>query len=149
MSKGEVTAVNVRGASTLTLLRTRARNIRSVYERLCGCHVDGVKVPLLYDSKEGNGDDDAKINGLRGYIAQHVRVAKDLRGKVERSSRSKSSWKKYNKGAAVVQELSRREQEEADGARAFAASTGPERSAPVVLYPKKSDVGWRRYENVE
>ena len=37
--------------------------------------------------------------------------------------------------AAVVQELSRREQEEADYERTPAASTRSERSTPVVLYP--------------
>ena len=57
MSKGEVTAANVRDASSLTLLRVRARNIRSVYERLWRCHIDGVKVPFLYNSKEGDGND--------------------------------------------------------------------------------------------
>ena len=40
MSKEEVTVANVRNASTLTLLRIRARNIHSGYERLWRCHVD-------------------------------------------------------------------------------------------------------------
>ena len=150
MSKEEVTAANVRTASTLTLLRIRARNIRSVYERLWRCHVDGVKVPFLYDSKEGDGDENTRINELRHYVAQHVRVVEDLRAKVERSPRSKTAWKKCNKGggsrrrmllerdAAVVQELSRREQEEeTEGARAPTAPIGSERSTPVVLYPKQ------------
>ena len=143
MSKEEVTAAKVRGTSTLTLPRIRAHNIRSVYERLWHCHVDGVKVPFLYDSKEGDGDDNARINELRSYIAQHVRVVEDIRAKVERSPRSKSAWKKCNKGggsrrrmflereAAVAQELSRREQEEADGAHAPAASTGSEVQPPL------------------
>ena len=69
MSKEEVTAANVRDASSLTLLRLRARNIHSVYEGLWRCHVDGAKIPFLYDSKEGDGDDSARINELRGYIA--------------------------------------------------------------------------------
>ena len=34
MSKEEVMAANFRNASTLTLLRIRARNTRSVYDRL-------------------------------------------------------------------------------------------------------------------
>ena len=117
MSKEEVTAANVRTASTLTLLRIRARNVRSVYERLWRCHVDSVKVPFLYDSKEGNGDDISRIDELHRYVAQHVRVVADLRSKVERSPRSKAAWKKCNKGggsrrrmflardAAVMQEL--------------------------------------------
>ena len=159
MSKEEVTAANVRNASTLTLLRIRARNIRSVYERLWRCHVDGNRVPFLYDSKEGNGDDNARLQELRHYIAQHVRVVEDLRAKVERSPRSKAAWKKCNKGggsrkrmflerdAAVVQELSRREEEEgAEGARAPTASNGAERSAPIVLYPKQYAVDVARIQ---
>ena len=151
MSKEEVTAANVRNASTLTLLRIRARNIRSVYERLWRCHVDGDKVPFLYASKEGDGDDDddARVKELLDYLAQDVRVIEDLRAKVERSPRSKAAWKKCNKGggfrrrmflerdAVVVQELSLIEQEEANGARALKASTGVERSALVVLYTKQ------------
>ena len=61
MSKEEVTATNIRDAYTLTLPRIRARNNRSVYERLWRCHVDGVMVPFLYYSKEGDGDDNANI----------------------------------------------------------------------------------------
>ena len=98
MSKEEATAANVRDASTLTLLQIRARNIRSVYESLWRCHVDGVKVPFLYNSKEGDGDEDSRIQELRDYVAQHVRVVEDLRANVERSSRSKAAWKKCNKG---------------------------------------------------
>ena len=149
MSKEEVTAANVRNASNLILLRIRARNIRSVYERLWRCHVDCDKFPFLYDSKEGGGEDDARVKELRDYVAQHVRVVEDLRTKVERSPRSKAAWKKCNKGggsrrrmclerdAAVVRELSLCKQEETDGARALKASTRVERSAPIVLYPKQ------------
>ena len=91
MSKEEVTTANVRNASTSTLLRIRAGNIRSVYERLLRCHVDCDKFPFFYDSKEGSYDDDSRIKELRGYVAQHLRVVEDLRAKVERSPRSKST----------------------------------------------------------
>ena len=149
MSKEEVTVANVRDASTLTLPRIRARNIRSVYERLWRCHLDGVKVPFLYDSKEGDGEDDSRTKEVRDYVAQHVRMLENLRAKVERSPRSKAAWKKCNKDgcsrkrmllerdAAVVQELSRRDQEGADVARAPEASNRLEHSTPVVLYPKQ------------
>ena len=125
MSKEEVTAANVLNVSTLTLLRIRTRNLGSDYERLWWCsHVDCDKVPFLYDSKEGDGDDDSRIQELRRYVALHVRVVVDLRAKVERSHWSKSTSKKCKKGggsrrrmfldraSAVEQELSRREQEE-------------------------------------
>ena len=98
MSKEEVGAANVRDASIMTLLRIRARNIRSGYESLWSFYVDGVKDPFLYDSKEGDGDENARINELRSYIAQNVRVVEDLRAKVQRSPRSKSAWKKCKKG---------------------------------------------------
>ena len=86
-----------------------------------------------------------------------MRVVEDLRAKVERLPRSKSAWKKCSKGggsrrmflereAAVAQELSRREKEEADGASAPAASTGSERSNPVVLYPKQCAVDVARIQ---
>ena len=149
VSKEEVTVANVRNASTLTLLRIRARNIRSVYERLCRYHVEFTRVPFLYDSKEGDGDDNERIQKLRYYISQHVRVVEDFRAKVERSPRLKAAWKKCNKKggsrrrmflereAAVVQELSRREGEKTEGARAPTAPIGSERSTPVVLHPKQ------------
>ena len=98
ISKEEVTAANIRNASTLTLLRIRARNICSVYERLWSCHVDGGKVPFLCDSKEGDGDDDSRFNELGDYIPQHVRVVEDLRTKVKRSTQAKAACKKCNKG---------------------------------------------------
>ena len=70
---------------------------------------------------------ESRVKELRDYVAQDVRVVEDLRTKVERSPRLKAAWKKWNKGggsrtrmfselgAAVVQELSLREQEEAYG----------------------------------
>ena len=78
-----------------------------------------------------------------------MRVVEDLRAKVERSPRSKAACKKCNKGggyrrrmflerdAAVVKELSRREEEETEGARAPKAPIGSERSTLVALYPKQ------------
>ena len=149
MSKEEFTAANVRNASTLTRLRIRARNIRSAYERLWRCHVDCNRVLFLYDSKEGDCDENARIQELRDYIAQHLCVVEDIRAKVERSTRSKAAWKKCNKGggsrrrvcleldAAVVQELSRREEEETESACEPTAPIRSERSTPVVLYPKR------------
>ena len=133
----------------MTPLRIRARNIRSVYERLWRFHVDCNRVPFLYDSKEGDSGENERIRELRDYIALHVRVVEDLRAKVEHSPRSKAAWKKCNKGGgsrrrmflerdvAVVQELSRREEEEAEVARAPTAPIRSERSTPVVLYPKQ------------
>ena len=98
MSKEEVTAANVRNASTLILLRIRALNTRSVYERLWCSHVEGEKVPFLYDSKEEDGDDGSRINESKDYVTRHVRVVADFRGKAERSPRSKAAWKKCNQG---------------------------------------------------
>ena len=123
MSKEEVTAANVRNTWTLTLLRICARNVRSVYERLWRCHVDGGKVPSLYDSKEGDGDGNSRVKELRDYVTQHVRVVEDLHIKVDRLPRSKAAWKKCIKDGgsrrrrflerdeAVVQKSSLREQE--------------------------------------
>ena len=109
----------------------------------------GVKDPFLYESKEGDGDEDSRTKELRDYVARHVRVVEGLRAQVERSRRSKAAWKKCNKGvgsrkrmlserdAAVVQELSRRDQEGADDARAPESPNMLERSKPVVLHPKQ------------
>ena len=149
MSKKEVTAANVRSASNQTLLRIRARNIRSVYELLRRSQIHYDKVHSLYESKEGDGDNDSIIKEQRGYVALHGRVFDDLRALVERSPRSKSAWKKCNKGcgsgrrmflepdAAIEQKLSRRADEEAKGAHGPEASTRLERSTPVLLYPKQ------------
>ena len=40
MSKEEVTAPELRNASTLAFIRLRARKITSICERLWGCHID-------------------------------------------------------------------------------------------------------------
>ena len=105
MTKEEVTAANIRNASTLTFLRIRPRNIRSDYERLWRCHLYCDKVPLLNDSKEGDGDDDSRIQELRSYVVQHGCVVEDLRAKVERSPRSKSAWKKCNRGRCSIRRM--------------------------------------------
>ena len=72
MSKEEVTAANFCNASTSNLLIIRSYNIRSVYERLWRCHIDGDKVPSLYDSKERDDDENSIFKESCGYIAQHT-----------------------------------------------------------------------------
>ena len=148
MSKEEFTATNVRNASTLTLFRNSRTEYSIGLRTLVALHVDGGKVPFFYGSGKGDGDDHSRVKELRDYIAEHVRDMEDLRGKVERSHRSKIAWKECNKGcrsrrkmflefnAAVVLELSLRENEEAEGARALKESTWLECSTPVLLFPE-------------
>ena len=45
-----------------------------MFQRLRRFHVDRMKVPFLHDLKGGDRDDNARINELRGYVSQHVRV---------------------------------------------------------------------------
>ena len=102
MLHDEVNAANVGVASTLSLLRIRARDLRAEYTRMWRCYSGGLVQPFIYDSPEGAGSDLSRTQNLRDYIASHVRVLEDLRAKVMRSSEAKARWVKSNKGGGVL-----------------------------------------------
>jgi len=150
--KEEVTAANVRSATSLTLMRLRARTLRATYEKLWRCFANNERVPFVYSSHEGEGSDGERMENLRKYISAHVRRVEDLRTLVERNSSTKSRWKKANKGggkrarmfaereAAVIAELQYREtngtigEEEMD-ARATSPVDDSAKTVTPVLYP--------------
>lgn len=149
MMKEELKAENVHRASTLTLLRARARNIRATYERLWRCWSGNPIKPFVFDSLEGDGDEASRISKLREYVDAHVRVVEDLRAKIERDEEANRRWKKANRGsgrlarmlrerdAAVIAELGRRQHEPDTTVSASAnvtATTEPGPSARA-LYP--------------
>ena len=102
MLHDEVNADNVGVATTLSLLRIRARDLRAEYTRMWRCYTGGSVQPFIYDSPEGMGSDLSRTQNLRNYIDSHVRVLEDLRAKVMRNSEAKARWVKSNKGGGVL-----------------------------------------------
>ena len=123
MFHDEVNSDSVGVATTLSLLRIRARDLRAEYTRMWRCYTGGSVQPLVYDSPEGSGSDLSRTQNLRDYITAHVRRLEDLRANVMRNSQAKARWIKSNKGGgvlkrqlrarsqAVVTELAHRERE--------------------------------------
>ena len=65
MALHEVTPQNVKHASTLTLQRIRACDVRAQYVRMWRCYSNSHVQTFLYDSHEGGGDVDERISNLR------------------------------------------------------------------------------------
>ena len=65
MLHDEVNADNVGVATTLSLLRIRARDLRAEYTGMWRCYTGGYVQPFLYDSPEGSGTDLSRTQNLR------------------------------------------------------------------------------------
>ena len=143
MLHDEVNAHNVGVATTLSILRVRARDLRAEYTRMWRCYT-GVSVqPFLYDSPEGSSSYLSRTQNLRDYIEAHVRRLEDLRAKVMRNPEAKARWIKSNKGGgvlrrqlrarsqAVVTDLAHREGE-LERAVTSSSTSGPSALAQMV-----------------
>ena len=69
----ELNIRNVHRATTVTLLRERAPDLRAVYARMWRCFADNPVTPFLYDTKEGEGSWDSRARNLKKYVDDHVR----------------------------------------------------------------------------
>ncbi len=107
MALHEVTVHNVGQASTLTLLRIRARDIRAQYVRMWRCYANNRVQPFVYDSHEGDGDIVQKVRNLRKYIAHHITVLESLRILVDRDESSRSRLKRANRSTGYLTRLLR------------------------------------------
>ena len=107
MALHEVTPQNVKHASTLTLLRIRARDVRAQYVRMWRCYTNNHVQPFVYDSHEGNGNIDEKISNLRKYIIDHIKVIENLRILVDRCKTSRSRLKRANRSGGYLTRLLR------------------------------------------
>ena len=118
----EVTVDNVPYASTLTLLRLRARDVRAKYLTMWRCYANSRVEPFLYESQEGSGAVVDRVKNLQLTIDEHVRLTQSLRVKVDNCADSKRRWKRANRSGgtlarvtaakhdAVLMELIRREE---------------------------------------
>jgi len=121
MTYEELSVENIARASTVTLLRERARDLRAVYVRMWRCFAGNKPTEFLYDSTEGDGGETSKMANLNSYIAVHVARVEQLRMELMRNAEAKKRWKKAQRSGgrlvremrarsvAVVDELSKRE----------------------------------------
>ena len=107
MALYEVTSQNVKHASTLTLLRIRAREVRAQYVRMSRCYATSHVQPFVYDSHQGNCDIEEKISNLRKYIIDHIKVIENLRILVDRCKTSRSRLKRANRSGGYLTRLLR------------------------------------------
>ena len=56
---------NVSQATSLTLYRERAEDIRAVYERMWRCYVDNRATEYVFGLHESDGDDASRVRHLR------------------------------------------------------------------------------------
>ena len=107
----ELSLDNIPHATTLSLYRERARNIRAVYERMWRCFAGNRVTEFMYDSQEGDGDDVSRIKNLRDYVNSHVRVIENLRIRVMRCAEAAKRWKRSNRsGGTLVKKMRARSQ---------------------------------------
>ena len=77
LPENKVKPESVRIASTLSLLRVRARDVRARYERLWRCVANNKVQPFVIDipSIEGDGSESERANNLMDYIRAHSQVS--------------------------------------------------------------------------
>ena len=137
MTYEELLPDNIPHATTLSLYRERARNIRAAYERMWRCFAGNLVTEFMYESREGDGDDASRMKNLRDYVNSHVRVIENLRIRVMRCAEAAKRWKKSNRSGrtlvkkicarsqVVFEELIRREKSGALFERNAEATTAP------------------------
>ena len=107
MALREVTSQNVKHASTLTLLRIRARDVRAQYVCMWRCYASNHLQPFVYDSHEGYGDIDEKISNLHKYIIDHIKVIDNLCILVDRCETLRNRLKRANRSSGYLARLFR------------------------------------------
>ena len=85
-----MSAENVGVATTLSLMRIRARDLRAEYTRMWRCYAGGPVQPFVYDSPEGVGTDSSRVQNLCDYIGSNVRRVEDFHEELMRSSEAKA-----------------------------------------------------------
>ena len=122
LTREQVTAANVRSASSRVLLRIRERDERAKYERAWRCLVGNTVKPFDLDLSdiEGEGTEREQMESLLDYIRAHEDVARATLRKINRCPIAQARWKKANRGGgrllralrerdeAVQQEINRR-----------------------------------------
>ena len=107
----DLSVTNVSRATSLSLYRERARDIRAVFERMWRCYADNRVTEFIYDSHEGDGDDASRVRHLRAYVDRHVTAIERLRMDIMRCSEAKQRWKRANRsGGVLVKKMRERSQ---------------------------------------
>jgi len=118
----DVNADTAMHATTLTLLRSRARSLRGLYAKMWRCVSGNPKDVFVYVSPEvGDKTEGENMLLLQDYIDAHVRRGVDLRRQIDGSYRIKEEWMRSNRSGgaqarffrerdrAVLEELTRRD----------------------------------------
>ena len=105
ITKEQLTLANVRSASSLSLLRVRARNVRATYVRLWRCLVDNAVTPFKLDITEVEGEGQAHVreSNLLDWIKAHEIEATSVRNRVRVNDAASRRLKKANRGGGQNQ----------------------------------------------
>ena len=102
----ELNVNNVTRATTIFLLRERARDLRANYEWLWKFLAKTPVRPFTFDTLEGTGSWEKRAENLRRYIQGHVNINERMRLDVNRNLQAKIRWKRSNRGdGRLVREM--------------------------------------------
>ena len=89
MAKEDLTPHNVRNASTLLLLRMRARTVRAQYKTYWECIHAIQPRQFVFDTPGLGDDEEGDRERLCEYILKHVSGMEDLRKEIDRNADAK------------------------------------------------------------
>ena len=107
ISKEELRPSNVRSASTLSLLRVRARNVRALYVRLWRCLVNNAVTPFKLDVAEVEGEGPAHVReaNLLDWVKSHEIESTSTRNRIRFNQEATRRLKKANRGGGRNQRI--------------------------------------------
>ena len=158
LSKEELTAANVRSATSLSLLRVRARNVRAMYVRLWRCFADNAVTPFKLDVAEVEGEGPAHVReaNLLDWVKAHECESTSVWNKIRFNEAASRRFKKASRGGGRNQKNLRERDEAVEAELARRTGDGTlltpvpaEKSAPRLADQASSAKGEGEGDNKE
>ena len=89
-------------ASTLTLLRERARDLSDTLSRRNRSITASIVIEFTYESGESEGDFASSVARLTNYCTRMVKEVEIARSGIYADASAKQQWKKSNKGSGLL-----------------------------------------------
>ena len=104
LPEDQVTVGNVRTASTVSLLRVRARYARAKYVRLWRCYANNKVEPFKIDMAtiEGEDGEEERIANLLDYIGAHAQESDYLERRIRVNEDASKRLRKANRGGGSL-----------------------------------------------
>lgn len=98
----ELTPETIKMASTLNLLRERARDLSATLSRITRSITASIVTEFTYESAEGEGDVASRVARLNNYCRRILKEVEVARSRINADVSAKQRWKKSDRGGGLL-----------------------------------------------